>query len=199
MSGRSPRRAAPYHHGDLRRALIDVTVQLIREGGVAAVSMREVAGRLGVTMGAPYHHFRDKDELLAAVAAQGFQRLRAEILQALECAPQRPGPEQLQEMARAYIHFATQNAAEYSAMFLPQFRDRPRFPELHAVGGESFELLATFLREALALDGEQAMLRAVALWSRWHGFACLVNDAVLTSKPGLPPLCELIEAVVAAP
>lgn len=199
MSGRSPRRTAPYHHGDLRRALIDVTVQLIREGGIEAVSIRGVAGRLGVTMGAPYHHFRDKDELLAAVAAQGFQRLREEVLHALAQTAGSTGAASLQQLGRAYIHFATRNAAEYSAMFLPQFRDRPRFPTLHEVGGDAFDLLVAFLRETLALETEPAMLQAVALWSRWHGFACLVNDAVLTSKPGLPPLDTLIEAVVAVP
>ena len=189
-------RAAPYHHGNLRAALIETTVALIRERGVAGVSLRDVAKQLGVTLGAPYHHFRDKDELLAAVAERGFARLLHASQQAVLGATR---PQRLQAAGRAYVRFATANPAEYGAMFLPQFKERARFPALHTAGGQAFEILVALAQEVLALPLESAMVQAVALWSRWHGFACLVNDAVLTSKPGLPSLDALLEAVIILP
>src|SRR5215213_2214532 len=69
----------PYHHGDLRRALIDAALQLAGEGGAEAVSVREAARRAGVSPGAPFRHFPSRDALMAAVATEAQRRFRAEI------------------------------------------------------------------------------------------------------------------------
>src|SRR3982074_1431728 len=76
-----------YHHGDLRRALVDAALALIAEGELGTFSLREVARRAGVTPAAPYHHFKDKTALLAAVAEEGFVALRARLEAALAPVP----------------------------------------------------------------------------------------------------------------
>jgi AcrR family transcriptional regulator len=86
MSGSifSRARAKPYHHGDLRRALLDATLQLIEEQGPQGFTLRAAARRAGVTAGATYHHFKDKEDLVAAVAEEGFQLLRKELIEAAD-------------------------------------------------------------------------------------------------------------------
>ena len=86
---RVPRAAAPkpYHHGDLRRVLIDAALQLVGEGGAEAVSVREAARRAGVSPGAPFRHFPSRDALMNAVAEEAQRRFRAEIEAALAEAP----------------------------------------------------------------------------------------------------------------
>src|SRR5215471_3616339 len=83
------RRAAPkpYHHGDLRRVLIDAALKLVEEGGPEAVSVREAARRAGVSAGAPFRHFESRVALMTAVAEEAQRRFRAEIDAALAAAP----------------------------------------------------------------------------------------------------------------
>jgi AcrR family transcriptional regulator len=175
-----------YHHGDLRRALVEETVRLIEEQDVGAVSLREVARRIGVTRAAPYHHFPDKAELLAAVAEDGFRDLQVAVQESLNrCAGQSPA-EWLAVAARAYIQFATTHAAHYRAMFLPEFRERERFALLHEAGGQALDALVALV--SAARPGEPVAASralAVACWSSWHGYAMLANNGVLSSHPDL--------------
>src|SRR5215212_3301441 len=98
-----PPRTQPYHHGDLRQALVDAAIELLREGGVDALTLRAAARRAGVSQAAPYRHFADHADLLAAVAADGFARLRDVMIQSARTAT---GPrEGLRELARAYVRF----------------------------------------------------------------------------------------------
>lgn len=205
---RAPAKAGQerYHHGDLRRALVEETVRLIEEQDVGAVSLREVARRIGVTPAAPYHHFPDKAELLAAVAEDGFRALLAAVQESLSrCAGQGPA-EWLAAAARAYIQFATTHAAHYRAMFLPEFRERERFAPLHEAGGQALDALVALV--AAARPGEPVAASralAVACWSSWHGYAMLANNGVLSSHPDLretdvlSTLLGLIEQAIRAP
>ena len=85
---RTPR---SYHHGNLKQALLEASLNLIREVGPGAFTLREVARRAGVSHNAPYRHFRDKEELLAALAAEGFDRLTDAMTKAAESATERLG------------------------------------------------------------------------------------------------------------
>jgi AcrR family transcriptional regulator len=94
--------AKPYHHGDLRAALIESGTKLLRERGAAALSLREVAKAAGVSHAAPYRHFEDKAQLLAAIAAAGFERLRAAMQKAAADHPEDPRS-QLIAAGEAYV------------------------------------------------------------------------------------------------
>lgn len=168
-----------YHHGNLREALMRATLDLIGEKGIAGVTFAEAARRAGVSAAAPYRHFRDRDEMLAAVAAVGFERLA----QALEAAWQggRPAPAVAYErVGRAYLDFARRNPAEYAAMFesgLP--------PEGHEGLKQAGDRAFGVLREAAeALVGQipgpgrpPALMVALHTWSLAHGVASLFGRA----------------------
>lgn len=167
-----------YHHGDLRRSLMEEALKLLRETGPDGLSMRELARRLGVTYGAPHHHFAEKDELFAAIAEQAF----AELIARVESRLMQPGAldpaQRLRTGARIYLEFARSERVRYQVMFLPQLRDRKRFASLHATGGQALRLLALAF-EAAGVPRVSTHARAVACWSTLHGFASLSNEGFL--------------------
>jgi AcrR family transcriptional regulator len=124
---KAPKPARPYHHGDLRRSLIEAAVGLVTEEQDWAFSLREVARRAGVSHNAPYNHFADKAELLAYVAAAGFEQLR-ERMQAV-MPKNGSAANALTAISRAYVDFGTENPALYRLMFGPALAggtaDRP--------------------------------------------------------------------------
>src|SRR5260221_3504726 len=110
------RRAAapkPYHHGDLRRALIEAALRLAEEGGAEQVSVREAARRAGVSAGAPFRHFETRDALMTAVAEEAMRRFKSEIDRALEQSPAERPLERLRAIARAYLRWALRNPAYF--------------------------------------------------------------------------------------
>src|SRR5689334_17108440 len=109
----TPRRK-PYHHGDLRRALIAAGIDLLAEGGATALDLRKVARRAGVSHAAPYRHFEDKRALLAAIAEEGFVRLAEQIHNAVSAAQP---DSQLLATASCYINFALSEPALAREMF----------------------------------------------------------------------------------
>src|SRR5262249_46969014 len=99
-----PAKRGRYHHGDLRAALIDTAIELIGERGVHAFSLAEASRRLGVTVGAPYSHFADREDLLAAVGLRGYQLLAASLLAEMDEVEEAAG--RLAAAAAAYVRFA---------------------------------------------------------------------------------------------
>src|SRR4051812_6811216 len=120
-------RSRPYHHGDLRRALVDAALEMVAEHGPAALSLREVARRAGVSHAAPTHHFRNKAGLLTAIAADGYRLLA----RALEEAGAKAGREEragkestpFREQGVAYVVFATEHPAHFAVMRAPYLLD----------------------------------------------------------------------------
>ncbi|MCA9675193.1 MAG: TetR/AcrR family transcriptional regulator, partial [Myxococcales bacterium] len=169
---------ATYHHGDLRRALVDAAVVIIADRGAEAFTLREAARRLGVNHRAAYRHFADKSSLLAAVAEQGFAALiagtRAEIAAAGASDPE----ERLLAMARAYVAFADQHPAHFRVMFGPRLNEAADQP-LEAPIAEAYALLEAEIRAAIARaagdPGDDDVTDAlVAFWAVVHGLASLV-------------------------
>src|SRR5271155_3872241 len=105
----------PYHRVNLTQSLLDSAVALIGEVGPQAFTLREVARRAGVSHNAPYRHFRDKDDLLAAVAAQGFDRLTEGMKRAMRKG--RSAAERLSLAGRGYVQFALQSPQHILVMF----------------------------------------------------------------------------------
>src|SRR5918999_5020029 len=112
-TARKPQR--PYHHGNLRRGLLDVALATIRAEGVEGLTLREIGARLGVSRTALYRHFADKRALLAAVATEGFRALRQQLVAAWEEGGR--GDAAFHAMGVAYVRFAVANPAHYRVMF----------------------------------------------------------------------------------
>jgi AcrR family transcriptional regulator len=181
-----------YHHGDLRRALIDAALQLIAEQGVSGLTLREVAQRVGVSRMAPYRHFEDKSTLLAAVAQEGFRALRTYLNSASDRADPKP-LERLQGIGVAYVRYAVANPAHYRVMFGSFFGDQQTYPELYGEATDCFGVLVQTVVECQQLgcirSGEPKEVAQV-LWSLVHGLSMLLIDGQLPAM-GCAPVEDL--------
>lgn len=161
-----------YHHGDLRRALVEAALQLLAEGGTEALGLRELARRVGVSASAPYRHFRDKQALIQAVAAAGFEM----FLEAVEGAKAGVAPEeQLGAMAEAYVHFALRYPRLYKLMFsseLGKFEDKA----LRRAADAAYASLAV---AAAKQDPDSPGEAAIGAWAFVHGLSMLLLDEQL--------------------
>ena len=186
-----------YHHGDLRRALVDAALALISEGELGTFSLREVARRAGVTPAAPYHHFKDKTALLAAVAEEGFAALGGRLEAALAHLPPTDLRGRFAALARAYLEFARAHPAHYRVMFLPELKSHQEYRSFHAAADRTLEVLAKQVRLAMPqASPQEVMLRTVLIWSTGHGLASLWNDGVLDHKLALGNDRAFLDATV---
>ncbi|MGY1809299.1 TetR/AcrR family transcriptional regulator [Blastococcus sp. SYSU D00669] len=163
----------PYHHGNLRPALLEAAVEVIDEHGPTAVSLRDLARRTGVSHAAPAHHFGDKAGLLTAVAAQGYELLA----EALDTAS-RSGD--FAEVGVAYVLFAAGHPGHFSVMFRPDLY-RTDDPDVVAARTRTTALLRDGAR---ARFGTPDRIRALTAWSLVHGLATLVRDGAVVPDPG---------------
>src|SRR5687767_14780705 len=122
---------------DLRRAVLDASVALVEEGGIGALSMREVARRAGVTHGAPYHHFPDRAAILAAIAEEGFVLLDGQMRRAL-AATAATGLARFEACGRGYFAFAVAHPAHFKVMFRPELVDPKNHPNVDAAAARAF-------------------------------------------------------------
>jgi AcrR family transcriptional regulator len=174
------KRAGQYHHGDLRRALIDQALRIIDRHGVGGLTLRAVGEALGVSRTALYRHYSDKQSLVAAVAREGFRTLRQDLLEAWE----RDGRGQagFQAMGEAYLRFAVAHPSHYRVMFGRFVESTARDPELIQEAEGAFQALVDALI-ALQRDGlarrDDPLLQARFVWSVVHGIAMLTIDGQL--------------------
>jgi AcrR family transcriptional regulator len=185
-----------YHHGNLKEALVRAALSLIAEKGPAGFTFAEAARGAGVSTAAPYRHFRDRDDLIASVALQGFQRFAAMLATAWNDG--RPDPlRAFDQMGRAYLAFARTENAYYAAMFeagVPLVN----YPDLLAASERAFDILRS-ATEALIADmparqRPPVLMMALHIWSLLHGIASLFGrgDAARRALPMTPE--ELLEA-----
>jgi AcrR family transcriptional regulator len=139
----------PYHHGDLRRVLVEAAFELVGEGGAEAVSVREAARRAGVSPGAPFRHFANREALLAAVAAEAQRRFRAEIDTALAKAPDDP-LRRFRCMGLAYLRWAMRNPTHFEVISSRRFFDHDGSAAVSADNAEVIGLTECILKEAHA-------------------------------------------------
>jgi AcrR family transcriptional regulator len=174
--------AAPYHHGDLRRTLIDSALTMLTEEGAWNFTLRQVARRVGVSHTAPYNHFADKAELLAEVALLGFQELRGELAAAAKRHP-RSARQALLGIATAYVRFAVEHPAHYRLMFGAELAEKERHPALKLAGDATFGELTMALergQESGEIRRGPVLEQALAAWSLVHGLATLFIDRRLS-------------------
>ncbi|HEY4385785.1 MAG TPA: TetR/AcrR family transcriptional regulator [Ktedonobacteraceae bacterium] len=180
----------PYHHGDLRRALLDAALQLVAERGILDFTLREVARQAGVSHNAPYNHFADKAELVAALTVEGFQKLELALRSTYEQTAGTP-LERTLALSGVYLRFALENPAAYSLMFRPELRQSSRDAQECSEAVES-AADATFqvLLDGLSASQQAGLLRteppvemvALTLWSTMHGLTVLLLDNLLVEK-----------------
>jgi AcrR family transcriptional regulator len=187
-----------YHHGNLREALIEATLELIAAKGPAGFTIAEAARLAGVSPAAPYRHFRDAEALLAEVALRGFEQLEAALT--LAWAGGQPEPlAAFEALGRAYLRFAREQAAFYAAMFETHLTYGAH-PGLQAAGDRAFAVLRDAADRLTAnLPRERrppALMVALHVWTLSHGIASLFvrGDASRRKLPMSPE--ELLEAGV---
>jgi len=160
--------AKSYHHGDLRNALLEAARNILESGGVAEVSLRAVARKAGVSHAAPYRHFPNHEAMLAELATEGFEELKAEIVGAAGA----PGgqSDRIAKIGAAYMRFVARRPALARLMFGPQLPNRDKFPELAtAADAVGSEMGAALEDNALGL----------AVWAAVHGLAMLILENVI--------------------
>lgn len=170
-----PPARAPYHHGDLRDALLDEGLRLIQEKGVHGLTLRELGSRLNVSRSAPYRHFADKDALLSAICQAGFERFANALAEARDGAE--PGfAARLRAMGLAYVRFAAENRAHFEAMFGSGFVGENPEQWKAAESARSFHILVDVVREGQqsgdVRPGDPVLL-ASFIWSAVHGISVL--------------------------
>lgn len=182
-SRRVKKRPDRYHHGDLRRALLDEAVRTIHTHGVEAVTLRTVGEKLGVSRTALYRHFADKPSLLAAVGREGFRLLRLALTDAWESNGR--GREGFEAMGRAYVRFAAEHRSHYRVMFGGFIESCSKDAEFIEEAKSAFQVLVDSLVEQQQLGlvrKDDPLLQARLIWSMVHGISMLVIDGQLRGE-----------------
>jgi AcrR family transcriptional regulator len=174
-----------YHHGELRRALLEEAAALVEREGVAALSLRELARRLGVSHAAPAHHFADRAALLIELAREGFERFAA----ALEAAgaQARDPLERVRCIGQAYVQFAIEHPGRFHVMFGPELSEAGALPTaLIEASDRSYQVVVTALEAVLGRwpAGRRPSTDVVAFtcWIIGHGAATLWLDGPVRRK-----------------
>jgi AcrR family transcriptional regulator len=176
------RKRKQYHHGNLREALLQAAIQLIAEIGPGGFTLREVARRAGVSHNAPYRHFQDKEELLAAVATAGFRGLTAAMLDAVK--GESDPIDRLKRAGLGYVEFALRQPEHFTVMFdapISQSKD----PTFAQAGQEAFATLVNFVtacQQQGRLPSGDPLQFAMLAWSMVHGVAKLATAGRLPSS-----------------
>jgi AcrR family transcriptional regulator len=167
--------ADAYHHGDLRAALIVAAREALEVATPNAITLKSLAARLGVSQPAPYRHFENREALLAAVAADGFERFRAELARAGEDAPD---AEKFERSCLAYIAFGHANLGVYRLMFASRLLPTSDDAALGRAGSAAFD----FLLDGLSRYAPPERLQATAIWvwSTLHGLVMLEAEGLLS-------------------
>jgi AcrR family transcriptional regulator len=156
-------------------ALLEAIGESIREHGASALSLRDVARRVGVSHAAPAHFFKNKAGMLSAFAAQGFRRLADVVEDELDRSKAVGGAQALASIGRAYVRFAVAEPSQFEVMFRLDVLDATS-SELQEASDRAFSLLITTIeqcRQEGSLGDRDEMLVALAAWSIAHGLASL--------------------------
>jgi AcrR family transcriptional regulator len=186
------RAVAPYHHGDLRRVLVDEATRLVQKRGHLVITVREVARHASVSHTAAHYHFHTREALLAAVATRGFEEMTAALEGAMlaatrDVAPADAPAARLAALGHGYVAHALEHGRMYQLMFSAETAVRDEFPELAAASDRMFGLLVDAVGEGQSAGIARAgnpIDSALVAWSASHGFASLALERRL-ALPGL--------------
>ncbi len=187
----TPRIVDPDRTAEVESQVIEAARDLLAEGGLGSLSMRQVAERVGVSATALYHYFENKDDLVRQVVGRAFVRFGAYLKRAAATHP-RGSLDRVRALGEAYLQFATENEAYFKVLFSIQ-RDDPRALEDLPEGG-GWDLLRQAVEDAIASGAMRPVdpgLAALYLWSVTHGImtialACRIDECSQSSAPGIP-------------
>lgn len=180
----------PYHHGDLRRALLDAALQLVAERGINNFTLREVARQAGVSHNAPYNHFADKAELVAALTLEGFQKLELAARATYEQTEGSP-LERTLAIGGAYLRFALENPAVFNLMFRPELRQSSHDAlEWDETVKNAMDATVQVLLDGISASRQAGLLRvdlpmdmmALTLSATMHGLTVMLLDGLMVEK-----------------
>lgn len=174
---------SPYHHGNLRQALLEAALIILEKEGEAGLGLRDLARAVGVSAAAPYRHFDSRAALLEALAVTGFQRFSA----AMEAVAAGNPADPMAAMGKTYVLFALSNANLFRLMFSPQLKRDGR-PGLRIAADAAFDTL----RHVVGGDMQTCRIKALAAWAKVHGLSILLLDGQIALRAG-----EDTEALIA--
>ncbi|MBO9588603.1 TetR/AcrR family transcriptional regulator [Devosia sp.] len=174
---------SPYHHGNLRQALLEAALIILEKEGEAGLGLRDLARAVGVSAAAPYRHFDSRAALLEALAVTGFQRFSA----AMEAVASSNPADPMAAMGKTYVLFALSNANLFRLMFSPQLKKDGR-PGLRMAADAAFDTL----RHVVGGDMKTGRIKALAAWAKVHGLSILLLDGQIALRAG-----EDTEALIA--
>ncbi|WP_298184359.1 TetR/AcrR family transcriptional regulator [uncultured Pseudomonas sp.] len=186
-----------YHHGNLRQSLLEASIKLLDNEGFDALSLRRLAEEVGVSRQAPYHHFRDKQALLAAIGEEGFSRLN-QILAIVTDDQTLSLDERLYQAVLGYLNFALDHTALYRLMFGQTLwraehahEDTDEFQRYAKDCFRQYVQLFDLLKAAGDLPSSENTLRlAQLLWAAMHGLAHLASDGLFVKHDDLAEIAR---------
>ena len=184
------KKARSYHHGDLKTAMIAAALQLVREKGPRGFTLNEASRTAGVSVSAPYNHFKDKEALLVEIVLLGNRTLETELRAAADTvdAPK----EKLLAVYLAYVSFAGRHPDLFAVMFQSGI-DKTLYPEVQASSAKAFEVAASLTLQ-IEPSRTSAQQLALAIWTMAHGFATLSVEGAIAGV-GIPEAKGSAEAL----
>jgi AcrR family transcriptional regulator len=191
--------ATPYHHGDLKNALIKAGTEILASEGLGGLSLRKVAKQAGVSHAAPYAHFKDKQALIAAISTEGFKQLHSQIESVKKTYQANPGS-LLIETAWAYVQFALNEPDRFKLMFSSALEKEKEYPDFVEISQKNFRQLVDIVeicQGANILKSSDSELIALSVWGTVHGFVSLllegqISHSVLEKAPLKEILIDII-------
>jgi len=174
--------ATPYHHGDLKNALIKAGTAILASEGLGGLSLRKVAKQAGVSHAAPYSHFRDKQALIAAISTEGFKQLFSQM-ESVRKAHQTNPETLLVETAWAFVQFALNAPDRFKLMFSSVLEKEKAYPDFVEISQKNFRQVVEIVeicQGAEILKSGDSELIALSLWGTVHGFISLLLEGQIS-------------------
>ena len=183
-----------YHHGDLRATLLDAAKAMVKESGIEGLSLRKLADKVGVSRTAPYHHFKDKNDLLCGIAEEGFHHWHETAMKIFDQADLTP-KERYQKFIYGYISYAAENPELYDLMFgRTIWKQKSATQSLKEVAYPSFQYQVAMTKkwqeQGLMPANEDTLRLAQVTWGTMHGIARLLIDGIYADNSHIDEMCE---------